>query len=73
MTQTLGTLKAGDISFDPELPTEKLQAIEDMVGGVGLKWSGVAWRSEDSGWLAGWQMVQARDEGGMCSGCWTVG
>ncbi|KAI7844576.1 hypothetical protein COHA_001934 [Chlorella ohadii] len=34
MTQTLGTLKAGDISFDPELPTEKLQAIEDMGFGV---------------------------------------
>lgn len=40
MTQTLGTLKAGDISFDPELPPEKLQAIEEMVGG--RRWRG--WR-----------------------------
>lgn len=34
MTQALGTLKAGDISFDPELPAAKLQAIEDMVRGA---------------------------------------
>ncbi|PRW58489.1 amine oxidase [Chlorella sorokiniana] len=34
MTQTLGTLKAGDIVFDPELPPEKLQAIEEMGFGV---------------------------------------
>lgn len=44
MTQTLGTLKAGDISFDPELPPEKLQAIEEMVGGQG--WRG--WRQTAS-------------------------
>ena len=34
MTQALGTLKAGDITFDPELPADKLQAIEDRVRGA---------------------------------------